>query len=211
MVIDEIKKDAQKFFLNVGGCHDWSHVERVYEIAKNIGEKEGADLEVIKISAWLHDIAREEEMQANGGICHAERSAELSKEILEKHNIDSSKMNSILHCISSHRFKNNKVPESKEAKILYDADKLDSIGAVGIGRAFLFAGELKAKFHDKNVDIENTKPYTKEDTAYREFLVKLNKIKDKMLTSTGRKMAQNRHDFMVEYFERLNKETDGLL
>jgi len=99
----------------------------------------------------------------------------------------------------------------KEAKILFDVDKLDAIGAVGIGRAFLFAGEIGAKLHDKNVDIKKTKEYTKDDSAYREYLVKLRKIKNRMFTKEGKKIAREKHGFMVNFFNRLNKEIDGKL
>jgi uncharacterized protein len=90
-----------------------------------------------------------------------------------------------------------------------DADKLDSIGAVGIGRAFLFAGEVGARLHDPNIVVEKTRPYTREDTAYREFLVKLSKIKHRIFTQEGRRIARDRHRFMTEYFDRLNAETMG--
>ena len=88
---------------------------------------------------------------------------------------------------------------------------MDAIGAIGIGRAFLFAGEMGAKFHEKDVDIEKTKEYSKEDTAYREFIVKLRKIKDRMFTKEGKRIAKERHKFMVNFFDRLNKEVDGKL
>ena len=103
----------------------------------------------------------------------------------------------------------NHYPETLEEKIIFDADKLDSIGAVGLGRAFLFAGELGAKMHNKEVDIDNTAEYTPEDTAYREFLVKLSKIKDKMQTEEGRRLAEHRHNFMVDFFEEMNAEVVG--
>jgi uncharacterized protein len=102
-------------------------------------------------------------------------------------------------------------PLTKEAKILFDADKLDSIGAVGIGRAFLFAGEVGARLHNKDRDLSKTLPYTREDTAFREFMVKLRWIKDRMHTAEGRRIAAERHKFMVDFFDRLNKETDGAL
>jgi uncharacterized protein len=88
---------------------------------------------------------------------------------------------------------------------------LDSIGAVGIGRAFLFAGEVGARLHNKEADIAKTKPYTREDTAFREFVVKLGRIKDRIHTAEGRRIAAERHRFMAAFFDRLHKETDGLL
>lgn len=135
----------------------------------------------------------------------------MAEELLKKLNVETDKINKIVHCIETHRFRGDKIPESREAKILFDADKLDSIGAVGIGRAFLFAGEIGANLHDKDVDLEATAEYTKDDTAYREYLVKLKKIKDKMQTEEGKRLAKERHNFMVEFFDRLNQEVVGEL
>jgi len=210
-VFSLIKREAVKHFLNAKGSHDWEHTERVYNLCMYIGKKESADLEILKYAAILHDIGRDYEDQSKGNFCHAERGAKLAKKLLEKYNMDQEKIKKIVQCIESHRFRGNKIPQSIEAKVLFDADKLDSIGAVGIGRAFLFAGEVGAKLHNKDVDIEKTKPYTKEDTAYREFQVKLRKVKDRMLTREGKKMAEKRHRFMIDFFERLNKEVDGVL
>ena len=139
------------------------------------------------------------------------KSAQLARELLSEFEIEKEKINKIIHCIETHRFRGNKAPKSKEAKILFDADKLDSIGAVGIGRAFLFAGEIGAKLHNKNVDINKTKSYTKEDTAYREYMVKLRKVKGRMFTDESKRIAEERHNFMVKFFDRLNKEIDGRL
>lgn len=165
-------------------------------------------MEVLEIASILHDIGRKEQNKCKWKICHAEVWAKKAEEILKEFNLETKKFENIIHCIETHRFRKWKTPESLEAKILYDADKLDSIWAVWIGRAFLFAWEFWAKLHNKDVDIEKTKPYTKEDTAYREFLVKLKKIKDKMLTDEWKRLAQERHEFMVIFFDRLNKEVD---
>jgi len=208
-VFSLIKEEAIKYFLNASGSHDWEHVERVYNLCMYIGTKENANLDILKYAAVLHDIGRDYQDQASGKLCHAKKSAVLAKKLLEKYEVNNEKNEAIVHCIESHRFRGNKTPQSIEAKVLFDADKLDSIGAVGIGRAFLFAGEVGAKLHNKEVDINKTQPYTKEDTAYREFQVKLRKIKDRMLTKEGAKLAKTRHEFMVMFFDRLNGEVDG--
>ena len=210
-VFSQIQEEVVKHFLNAKGSHDWEHTERVHNLCIRIGKKENADLEILKYAAVLHDIGRNHQDESNGEICHAEKGTMLARKLLEKYDIDHKKIENIVHCIESHRFRGRITPQSIEAKVLFDADKLDSIGAVGIGRAFLFAGEVGAKLHDKDVDLENTKPYTKEDTAYREFKVKLRKIKDRMLTVEGKKIAERRHRFMVNFFDRLNKEVDGIL
>jgi uncharacterized protein len=208
---NKIEEEARKFFLYAKGSHDWDHVKRVFNLCMRIGEKENVDMEILKLAAILHDIGREDETNSKGKICHAERSAVLARELLQKYDFDEEKTNKIVHCIETHRFRGDNIPISEEAKVLFDADKLDSIGAVGIGRDFLFAGEVGARLHNKDVDIEKTEPYTREDTAFREFTLKLIKIKDRMLTEEGRKIAEDRHKFMVEFFERLNKEVDGVL
>ncbi|MBN2125674.1 MAG: phosphohydrolase, partial [Deltaproteobacteria bacterium] len=87
--------------------------------------------------------------------------------------------------------------------------KLDAIGAIGIGRAFLFAGEVGAKLHTPHLRPEETLPYTQEDTGYREFRLKLSKIRDRMLTREGKRMAEGRHAFMERFFERFLDEYEG--
>jgi len=207
----KIKEEARRYFANAKGSHDWGHTERVYSLCVHIGKKENADLEVLEMAALLHDIGREYQDKTNGRVCHAEKGAQLARELLERYKVDKEKIEKIVHCIECHRFRGDKIPQSKEARVLYDADKLDSIGAVGIGRAFLFAGEVGAHLHNTGVDIEKTEPYTIEDTAYREFVVKLSKIKDGMLTDEGKRIAEERHRFMEEFFDRLNKEVEGKL
>jgi uncharacterized protein len=207
----QIREETKHCFVNAKGSHDWQHTERVYNLCMHIGEKENADLEILKLAALLHDIGREYQDKTNGGVCHAEKGAHLAREVMERHDVDKEKVEEVIHCIECHRFRGDRIPQSKEAKVLYDADKLDSIGAVGIGRAFLFAGEVGAYLHNVGVDIEKTKPYTKEDTAYREFAVKLSKVKDSMLTEEGKRLAEERHHYMEEFFNRLNREVEGEL
>ncbi|MEA3279764.1 MAG: phosphohydrolase, partial [Thermodesulfobacteriota bacterium] len=115
----------------------------------------------------------------------------------------------IVHCIKAHRFRGNHVPKSAEAKVLFDADKLDAIGAIGVARAYLFAGELGARLHSPEINVEEAKSYSRDDTGYREFKVKLNKIRNKILTGEGRKIAKERHLFMEAFFKRFLEEYEG--
>jgi len=210
-VIKTIENEAKKFFVNLHGCHDWSHVERVRKLALKIGRIEGADLRVVEIAVLLHDIGRREEDASKGLICHAEKSAEKSRKLLAKYKLAKQAQENILQAILSHRFRKNHEPQTIEAKILFDADKLDSIGAIGIGRDFQFAGEVGARLY--NLDRENahkTKAYSEEDTAWREYVVKLSKIKDRMLTKAGKRLAADRHQFMINFFKQFWREVDGL-
>lgn len=210
-LFERIEAEAKKFFQSARGSHDWDHTGRVLQLCLRIGRKEKADLDILKLAALLHDIGRAEEDQSNGKICHSRAGATMARNVLEAYGVEQDTIDRVIHCIQTHRFRKRAVPTSKEAKILFDADKLDSIGAVGIGRAFLFAGEVGARLHNNEIDVRKTKPYTKEDTAYREYLVKLRKIKDRLFTKEGKKIGRERHRFMVEFFKRLNRETDGAL
>jgi uncharacterized protein len=206
-----IKDDARAFFRDARGSHDWDHTERVCRLSERIGKKEGADLGVLRLAALLHDIGRGEEDRSNGRICHGRAGAAMAGAVLAKHGLDAGIIRDVVHCIRTHRFRKRAVPKTLEAKVLFDADKLDSIGAVGIGRAFLFAGEVGARLHDRDIDVRKTKPYSRDDTAYREFLVKLGRVRERIFTREGKRIAAERHRYMVGFFGRLNRETDGIL
>ncbi len=207
---DDIKKIAQKLLASDASSHGWDHAERVWSLCRHIGRAEGADLDILRPAAYLHDIGRPEEKASGGTVCHAVAGAARARLILEEQGCDQETVNRIVHCIASHRFRRNgEQPATLEARVLFDADKLDAIGAVGIGRAFLFAGEVGARLHNPEADILNTRPYSSEDTAFREFSVKLKKVKNRMLTPTGRRIAEARHRFMVDFFDRLTREVHG--
>ena len=207
---EKLRELADPYHDGMGGCHGPDHTERVHKTALHIGRLMEARLDVLSGAALLHDIGRRYETREQGKICHAEKGAELARAILEKLNFSQSFIDETAHCIEAHRYRGDKNPRTLEAKILYDADKLDSIGAVGIGRAFLFAGQTGAKLHnDTDVDILDCKPYSREDTAYREFKFKMSKIKDRMLTPEGKRLAEERHVFMEVFFDRLERETKG--
>lgn len=211
---EKIKKEARKYFAVASGCHDWTHIERVRNLALRIGRKEKANLEILEIAAYLHDIGRKDEMEKKGIFCHAERSAELSRPLLKKYKLHTEVIENIIHCIESHRFRKNKKPATLEARVLFDADKLDSIGAVGVGRDFLFAGNAGSKVlytgNEKRL-AKTGKDYgfTKEDSAILEYEIKLKYLKNKMLTKEGKRIAQDRHAYMKKFFERFWQEVEG--
>jgi len=175
-----------------------------------IAAKTKADPAVVAMAALLHDIAREDETNSKGAVSHAEHGADAADKILLAVGVDENTRKKVHHCIASHRIRNNIKPDTPEAKAVYDADKLDAIGAVGIGRDFMFAERLRAHLHN-TIPVEQTKEYTSEDTAYRQYTVSMRFIKDKMITKPGKKIAKSRHDFMVKFFDRFLKEVEGKL
>ena len=208
--LEDVKKFARKQFDGCHGSHDWNHTLRVRRLCVHIGTIEKADMEVLETAAYLHDIGRSYQEKSKGRVCHAEKGAEIAERLLRKTGISQQQKSNVIHSILSHRFRGNHRPETLEAKILFDADKLDAIGAIGIGRAFQFAGEIGAKLHDPNVNLEDTEPYSMEDTGYREFQVKLSKIKDRMLTTEGSRIARQRHEFLEIFFRRFLSEWNGI-
>jgi uncharacterized protein len=102
-IIQQIKQEAEERFAVSRGSHDLDHSMRVRNVCLHIGQKENADLEVLEIAALLHDIARHIQDESHGKICHAEKGAEIAKEILANYDIPEAKVNAILHCIATHR------------------------------------------------------------------------------------------------------------
>jgi len=199
------------------GCHDWEHTARVLHNAKIIAAEESlkmpVNMTVIEAAAILHDVARPEELKASGKICHAAIGAKLAEKLLHECGFTENYLIiNIIECVKRHRFRgDSKPPETIEQKIIYDADKLDSIGAVGIGRAIHFSGRIGSALHNTKEEALTSEAYGDGDSAYREYLVKLKHIPDKMLTDIGRIMAAERAGYMHAFFDRLNAEVYGKL
>jgi uncharacterized protein len=210
-IIEDVLEEVKTILSDSMPSHDWEHTKRVFKLAIHIGQKEGADMEILKLAALLHDIGREEQRSSNGQICHAEKGAEMARDILKRRGLEDEKVEKVVHCIAVHRSKSDKKQRSLEAKVLYDADKLDGIGAVGIGRAFVFAGEIGARLYDKDFDIGEVDPSSDVKTAYSQFLLSSRHVNDWILTEEGKRIAKDRHRFMVDFFKRFNHEVEGEL
>ena len=193
-------------------CHDWDHTLRVLNSARHLCGVEGADLLVVEFAAVLHDVGRPAELADQGRTCHAEQGAAAVPGILAALGVtDSAFSEHVAACVRTHRFRNRTAdrPATLEARIVFDADKLDSIGAIGIGRSFHFAGRIGARVHNRAEQAEASASYSREDNAYREFLVKLRHLHERMLTAEGRRLAASRHQFMVAFFDQLNREVSS--
>ena len=196
-------------------CHDWEHTLRVVRNAREIAAGEGdADLAVVECAALLHDIARGQEAcrQGKAAGCHARQGAEIARQILEEQLEcrDRTFVAAVVHAVAAHRYRrrqDGEAPATLEAKIVYDADKLDSLGAIGIGRAFHFAGRIGARVHNTAAEALASEEYSPHDSAWREYLVKLRPLPAAMLTSSGRRLARKRHRRMAAFFKALGEET----
>jgi uncharacterized protein len=193
-------------------CHDWDHTLRVLNSARHLCRVEGADPHVVEFAAVLHDVGRPVELADQGRTCHADHGAALVRELLPALGVHAADfIEHVAACVRTHRFRNRTAdrPATLEARIVFDADKLDSIGAIGIGRSFHFAGRIGARVHNSPQAAQGSASYSREDSAYREFLVKLRHIHGRMLTAEGRRLAEARHRFMVDFFDQINREVAG--
>ena len=194
-------------------CHDWEHTKRVLRNALIISESESSkkpDLDIVKAAALLHDIARAEDLFNEGKICHAELGAKMVPDILKHLNLVDIDAEKVANCVLRHRYRNKQdAPQTIEEKIVFDADKLDSLGAVGVARAIHFSGRIGSALHNTKEVALSSKEYSKQDSAYREYLVKLRYIPERMMTESGKAMAIERFEFMRIFFERINLEVYG--
>jgi uncharacterized protein len=206
-------------------AHAMEHVIRVYNLCLHLAKYESdIDLDVLKTAALLHDIARAKEFKdKTGSSDHAVLGAEMAAEILRTLGYSEEKIARIEHCIIAHRFRGKNGPKIIEAKILFDADKLDVLGAIGIARSFMMAGQYGQKVFS-NISIER---YLKENVIGEkaegrikdiskhapnlEYELKFKHIRERLYTQKAKEIAEERLQFMRSFFERLQREMRGEL
>ncbi len=220
--LKQIKKFAEHHLAgNKDSSHNMEHVMRVYHIALNLADGEDVDKDVIATAVLLHDIGGSAELNdPSGSTDHAEVSAKLAKPFLDKLHFSDQKIAHIINCILSHRYRTNYKPKTAEAMIVFDADKLETVGAIGVARAFSWVGKNNAHIY-KKVDIEK---YAKENLSGQingriqdktKHSPQINwETKDKFIleylyTDKAKQIAKQRKKYMVQFFEELEKEIKG--
>lgn len=208
-IIDKTINYVQQTLKNSEGGHDWWHTHRVYLNAQKIasGEPE-IDTEVVLLAALLHDIADSKFHNGNEQI-----GPETARVFLSSEGFESIKINHVVSIIENISFKGGKSERtfhSKELDIVQDADRLDAIGAIGIARAFNYGGFKGNEIYNPEIppNLEMTKEEYKKgkQPSVNHFYEKLLLLKDLMNTKTGRDMAQERHEFMLEYLDQFFAE-----
>lgn len=203
--------EAQAFYAGGDAAHDFDHAARVTRLALQIAQAEGADPVVVRLAALLHDApvpgqegAREQ---------HHLAAARFAAELLRQRGLPEEQVCNVAHCIESHRYRDQSVqPQTLEARCLYDADKLDSIGAIGIGRAFAYAGSHSGRLWSCAPDevlAEPAPPVGAEYTPLHEYLYKLRRILATLHTPTAQALGVRRHAFMELFFAQLEDEMSG--
>ncbi len=191
--------------------HDWHHVDRVRKMAVFIGKKEGADIFVIELAALLHDVGDWKFTKDRNP-----ESPDVAKEWLTKTGADNETTSHVIQIISDMDFKGANVPislKSKEAMVVFDADKLDALGAIGIARCFatsqklgcmIYEPSIKPKLYDSFEEYKLAK-----GTAINHFYEKLLLLKNMFQTKSAKEIAGHRHEIMEMFLDEFKKEWDG--
>lgn len=206
---NELKKKAQRF-MESGGSHEFSHVERVYNLAIRIAKKEKEiDMDIIKAAALLHDIARTKEDKRKVK-CHAEEGARIARKILEKSNFPQDKIKDVCYAIKIHRYSKNIKAKTKEAGILQDADRLDALGAITIGRMFSTGGKIGIPLYKPGIPFGKIKKGYSSDSTIHGFHTRILPIKpEKFNTKEARIIAKHRYGFVKQFLDEFMNEWEG--
>jgi uncharacterized protein len=200
-------EEVRPYYEGADAIHDFDHVLRVLVLAERLALAEGADLEIVRAAVLLHDVARVEGDRHAGD--HAQAGAELARRLLAGHPPE--KVEAVAHAIAAHRFRSGPAPETVEARVLYDADKLDAIGAIGVARAFAYGGhEGQRLWSQVPAGYQESAATRGQHTPVHEFHMKLVRIRERLLTDSARRLAAERHAFMLAFFDRLEQEVRGL-
>lgn len=186
-------------------AHDLSHIRRVVHNAVQFAEGEGAALEVVLPAAWLHDcvvVPKDSPLRSKA----SRMAAETAVTFLRTHSYPTQYLDGIAHAIAAHSFSAQIAPETIEAKVVQDADRLDAIGAVGIARAFIIGGQLgRPIYGEADPFCEEREPDDFTATVDH-FYTKLFNLVDTMQTDAGRREAQARTQFMRDFLAQLGRE-----
>lgn len=199
---------ARALYTGGDAAHDFDHVLRVSRLADRIAEAEGADRTVVQLAALLHDLPVETD--GNQRAAHHLRSAQRARDLLLDRGLPPPLVEQVVHCIEAHRYRDRTVlPSSLEARCLYDADKLDSIGAIGVARAFAYAGAHGSRLWTRpaaQIGASENDRTTPDYTPVHEYVFKLQKLLDSLYTESARLLGARRQRVMAAFFAQLDAE-----
>lgn len=188
--------------------HDLAHFQRVVRSAKSYALKEGARLEVVIPAAWLHDLVNLPKNHPDRSKA-SHQSAQAAVQYLEEVGYPSEWHEGIFHAIHTHSFSAQVTPETLEAKVVQDADRMDALGAIGMARCFMVGGALKRTLYSPNDPFCEHRPC--DDLAFTldHFYAKLFTVGKTLHTGAAREEAQRRVEFMKQFLVQLESEIGG--
>ncbi len=208
-VLSEAYVEVQQRFAKFDDpAHGWEHIRRVYKLALHIAQQEGADPFIVGMAALMHDLGR---LSHDKIMHHAELSIASATELLSAYQLPPGTQQAILHAIAAHSFSLGIEPRSLEAKVVRDADRLDSLGAIGIMR-WAITGTVQRTPQTQSYHPGDpfAQWHTPDDRRYMldHFFTKLLKLGDTMSTATGRSLARQRIAFMHSYLDEFRSELE---
>ena len=211
-IVEETIAFVKETLKGAEGGHDWFHIQRVFKNTLLIAKDEKVDVLVVSLGALLHDIA---DAKFNGG--DETVGPRMAKDFLISLGVDKKAIDHVVKIIENISYKSSLDPNnsftSKELQVVQDADRLDAIGAIGIARAFNYGGYKNREIYNPEIapNLQMSKEEYKKSQApsINHFYEKLLLLKDKMNTESGKKLAENRHQFMMDYLEQFYKEWNG--
>ncbi|SMG44491.1 HD domain-containing protein [Arenibacter troitsensis] len=211
-IVEETITFVKETLKGAEGGHDWFHIQRVFKNTLLIAKDEKVDVLVVSLGALLHDIA---DAKFNGG--DETVGPRMAKDFLISLGVDKKAIDHVVKIIENISYKSSLDPNnsftSKELQVVQDADRLDAIGAIGIARAFNYGGYKNREIYNPEIapNLQMSKEEYKKSQApsINHFYEKLLLLKDKMNTESGKKLAENRHQFMMDYLEQFFKEWNG--
>ncbi len=186
-------------------AHDFSHIMRVYKNAQMIGKVEGADMTVLLLAALLHDAGSESKLSKGSAESDA-LTFKIAEDFLIVEGIAGDVRKKVLYAVRVHRFSKGIIPDTLEAKILQDADRLDAIGAIGIARVFMTGGSLGRELYNPEDPFCRTREPDDKRWDLDHFFKKLLKLESGMHTETAKKLARRRSAVLRRYLSDLQKE-----
>lgn len=188
-------------------AHDSEHIYRVLYTALQIAETELiVNMDILIAACLLHDIGREAQFK-NPDLSHAVEGGEMAKEFLTELGWQKQDTEKVKHCISTHRFRSENPPETIEAKILFDSDKLDVTGALGITRTLIYKGQVGEPIYAiTNGGIDSGTDLESPESFYKEYHFKLEKVYSKFYTREAQNIADKRKEISRLFFDRLVDE-----
>jgi len=206
LLSDMYVEAQERFSLLNDLAHGWEHVQRVYRLALHIAQQEGADPFIVGVAALLHDLGRLTHDETRH---HADLSVIHARDLLTRYQVPPDKQEAILHAIDAHSFSKGLQPRTLEARIVRDADRLDSLGAIGILR-WAITGTQRGTPETRSYHPDDpfAERHSLDDRRYMldHFYSKLLKLSDTMSTQTGRKLAERRTRFMRTYLDEFKDE-----
>lgn len=203
---------ARKWYEEQDSVHGFDHVLRVLRLVEMIAPELGADAEILHAAALLHDSADAAPGDGTDRASHELSSADFARRVLLDEGWSEERIEAVQHCIRAHRFRSSEAPQTLEAKILFDADKLDVVGAFGVARTLGFAQQAEqpvfAEPSDRFLESGEREP-TEPHSAYHEYLFKLRYIVDRLHTEPARRIARKRFKVQEAFFEQLAAEARG--